>query len=128
MPQAVKIVTKKAQDMAVIRVIRRPDEGKNGKSPLYAVFYCNREKVRIPIKISVSVHEWVAKGEKIRGRSQDVKDNNLIIEDTHARISDVLVSARLRHQKLTKESFLRAYSSHRDYKDFYDFVDAILSI
>ena len=111
--------------MAVIRIIRRPEEGKNGKSPLYAVFYCSREKVRIPVKISVSAQEWDVKGEKIRGRSQDVKDNNLIIEDTRARISDVLVTARLRHEKLTRESFLRAYNSPRDYKDFYDYVDAL---
>ncbi len=114
--------------MAVIRIIRRPEEGKNGKSPLYAVFYCSREKVRIPVKISVSAQEWDVKGEKIRGRSQDVKDNNLIIEDTRARISDVLVTARLRHEKLTRESFLRAYNSPRDYKDFYDYVDALQRI
>ena len=114
--------------MAVIRITRRPEEGKNGKAPLYAVFYCSREKVRVPIKISVSAQDWDARGEKIRGRSQDVKDNNLIIENTRARISDVLVSARLRHQKLTKESFYRAYNSPSDYRDFYAFVDALQRI
>lgn len=114
--------------MAVIRIIKRPEEGKNGKSPLYAVFYCSREKVRVPIKLSVSSSEWDPQSEKIRGRSQDVKDRNLIIEDTRARISDVLVTARLRHQKLTKESFFRQYNSPRDYKDFYDFIEALQKI
>ena len=114
--------------MAIIRIIRRPEEGKNGKSPLYAVFYINREKIRIPIRISVTSAEWNEEEEKIHGRSQEVKDNNLIIEDTRARISDVLVSARLRHQKLTKESFFRSYNSPRDFKDFYAYVDALQRI
>ncbi len=111
--------------MATVRIVKRPEEGKNGKSPLYAVFYCNREKVRIPVGISVTRAEWDENLQKIRGRSKEVKDQNLIIDDTRARISDILVSARLRHQALTKDSFLREYRSPRDFKDFFAFVESV---
>ena len=96
--------------MAKVTIKRRNEsERADGRAALYAVLNIQREKIRIPLDIAVSVTEWDAESEHIRGRSQEVKDKNLIISNTKAKISDILVRARLIGESLTKASFLAQY-------------------
>ena len=108
--------------MAIVRIVRREKENKDGSSPLYVVFNINREKIRIPVKISVKSSEWDSENESIKGRSKEIRDKNLIISNARSRISDVFVCARLKNEQLTKERFFKRYNNPSDFQTFYDFT------
>lgn len=96
--------------MAKVTVRRRTDNVRAvGRAPLYAVLYIDKNKIRIPLDIAVADNEWDALSERVKGRSKEVRDLNLIISNTKARISDILVRARLTGERLTRDSFLEYY-------------------
>lgn len=96
--------------MAKISIKRRNEsERADGCAPLYAVLNIEREKIRVPVDLAVTVTEWDAVAERVKGRGQEVKDKNLIISNVRAKISDILVRARLTGEQLTKASFLALY-------------------
>ena len=51
-------------------------------------------------------------------------DKNLIIDNIHARINNVIVKYRLKDKELTRDAFLRAYHRPSDYATFYEYVTA----
>lgn len=68
--------------MAKVTIKRRNEyERADGKAALYAVLNIRREKIRIPLDIAVTAAEWDPATERIKGRTQDVKDKNLIISN-----------------------------------------------
>ncbi len=95
---------------------------KSGKAPIYISFYVNRQKVEVPTGISIPIESWNTDKRKVKSKEKNAADKNLIIEQKQARINDVLVRARLKNRKLTKDSFLRAYNRPDDYDTFFDFV------
>lgn len=95
--------------MAIISIKRRSEERRDGSAALYAVFNLNRDKIRIPLGLYVKACDWDPINEKIKGRGTIVRDQNLIIENTRAKINDVLVRARLGELYLTKDSFFAIY-------------------
>jgi integrase len=109
--------------MAKISIKRRNDfEKADGTAALYAVLYLQRIKIRIPLDLSVSSDEWDAAHELVKGRSQEVKDKNLIISDTKAKISDILVRARLTGEALTRDSFLALYRRPGETMNFIEYA------
>lgn len=110
--------------MTSVRVVKRGKNNQSGHTPLYVEFNINREKVRIPVKISVTSQEWDEKNEIIKGRGQEIKDKNLIISNIRSRVSDIFVRARLKNETLTKEVFFRRYNNPSDYSNFFDFATA----
>ena len=96
--------------MAKITIKRRNEsERADGCAPLYAVLNLDREKIRIPVDLAVTSSEWDPVAERVKGRGQEVKDKNLIISNVRAKISDILVRARLTGERLTKVSFVALY-------------------
>lgn len=96
--------------MAKVTIKRRNEsERADGRAALYAVLNIERTKIRLPLDIAVTSAEWDPVTERIRGRGQEVKDKNLIISNAKAKISDILVRARLTGETLTKEGFLALY-------------------
>lgn len=68
--------------MAKVTIKRRNEyERADGKVPLYAVLNIRRKKIRIPLDIAVTAAEWDPAAERIKERTQDVKDENLIISN-----------------------------------------------
>lgn len=109
--------------MAKVTIKRRDEsERADGRAALYAVLNIDRIKIRIPVGIAVSGQEWDASAERIKGRGQEVKDRNLIISNTKAKISDILVRARLTGEKLTKESFLALYRRPGETMNFVEYA------
>ena len=97
--------------MAKVTIKRRNEsERTDGRAALYAVLNIERVKIRLPLDLAVTAAEWDQIAERVKGRGQEVKDKNLIISNTKAKISDILVRARLTGEALTKESFLCALS------------------
>lgn len=109
--------------MAKITIKRRNDsERSDGRAALYAVLNIERIKIRVPLDISVTSEEWNPEKEIIKGRSQEVKDKNLIIANTKAKISDILVRARLTGEPLTKEEFMAIYRRPAETMNFIQFA------
>lgn len=109
--------------MQKIQVKRRDkSERKDGRAQLVAIVHTNGQKIRIPVGIAVTKTEWDAAKECIKGRSASVSDRNLIITNVKAKITDVLVKARLTGETITQQSFNRLYQSEGNENDFYNFA------
>lgn len=77
--------------MAKITIKRRNEsERADGCAALYAVLNIERIKIRLPLDIAVTSGEWDPVAERIKSRSQETKDKNLIISNTKAKISAFL--------------------------------------
>lgn len=109
--------------MAKVTIKRRNEsERADGRAALYAVLNIERTKIRLPLDIAVTSAEWDPVTERIRGRGQEVKDKNLIISNAKAKISDILVRARLTGETLTKEGFLALYRRPGETMNFVDYA------
>ena len=106
--------------MGKVSVCRRKEEDKEGRAQLFVVVYINREKVRLSTGIKVSVKEWDAVGCRVKGRGSD--DSNLIIEQMKAKVNNIQVKARLRDERLTKESFKRYWECPTEFDSFLDYM------
>jgi len=106
--------------MGKITVSRRSDGDKEGRAQLYIVVYINREKIRLSTGIKILPEEWDAVHERVKGKKAN--DLNLIIEQMRAKVNNIQVKARLRDEKLTKESFLRYYECPTQFDCFLDFM------
>ncbi|WP_297606781.1 site-specific integrase [uncultured Alistipes sp.] len=109
--------------MAKVTIKRRNEsERADGRAALYAVLNIERIKIRLPLDIAVTSAEWDPVTERIKGRGQEVKDKNLIISNTKAKISDILVRARLTGESLTKDGFLALYRRPAETLNFVDYA------
>lgn len=109
--------------MAKVTIRRRNEsERADGRAALYAVLNIERIKIRLPLDIAVTSAEWDETAERVRGRGQQVKDWNLIISNTKAKISDILVRARLTGETLTKDSFLALYRRPGETMNFVEYA------
>lgn len=109
--------------MAKVTIKRRNEsERADGRAALYAVLNIERTKIRLPLDIAVTSAEWDPATERIKGRGQEVKDKNLIISNTKAKISDILVRARLTGETLTKEGFIALYRRPAETINFVDYA------
>lgn len=114
---------KLAQRMAKVTIKRRNEsERADGRAALYAVLNIERVKIRLPLDLAVTASEWDPIAERVKGRGQEVKDKNLIISNTKAKISDILVRARLTGEALTKESFLALYRRPGETMNFNEYA------
>lgn len=91
---------------------------------VWVSFYINREKVNFSTKVAVDCKNWSEKNACVKPGDKNASDKNLIIENIHARINNVLVKYRLKDKKLTRDAFLRAYHRPTDFNTFFDYVTA----
>ena len=109
--------------MAKVTIRRRNEsERADGRAALYAVLNIERIKIRLPLDIAVTSAEWDETAERVRGRGQQAKDWNLIISNTKAKISDILVRARLTGEVLTKDSFMILYRRPGETMNFIEYA------
>ena len=101
---------------------RSEDERADGTALLYVVIYIERQKLRLSLEIGVTAKEWDPVAEKVLGRSQEAQDKNLIISNTKAKITEILVKARLTGETLTRENFLAMYKNPGNTTNFIEFA------
>jgi site-specific recombinase XerD len=99
-------------------------ENKKGLSPLYVGFYINREKIEVPVRISIAPDVFDKSKGVIKSSYEYAKDYNLIISDIKASINDIFVRSRLRKNELTPTLFWKEYRARGSYKTFFDFCQA----
>lgn len=96
--------------MGKITIFCRKDaKRKDGTFPLYASIYAWNLRVRFCINVFVNEKDWDPESQTVKGKSKSASDANLIIANARARISDILVKARLSNQTLTKNQILSQY-------------------
>lgn len=88
---------------------RRDAKRKDGFFPLYASLYLGEQRARFCINVFVNEKDWDPQKEVVRGKSKFAADANLIISNARAKISDILVRARLSNQKLTVNQLVAEY-------------------
>lgn len=91
------------------------------KGTVWVRFYISSEKVYFSTKVECLVKNWDPKNCRVKASEKNARDKNIIIENVLARINNVIVKYRLKDKKLTKTTFLRAYSRPDDYETFFDF-------
>lgn len=105
--------------MITIKIYLRKHTVDATSGVVWVSFYINREKVNFSTKVSVEEKQWNEKMFSVGSGDKNAADKNLIIENIHARINNVIVKYRLKDKKLTCDAFLRAYHRPSDYTTFY---------
>lgn len=91
---------------------------KDGSYPIYIQVIIERERIQINTKVGVMPNDWDEKRGIIKGKSSDISDQNLIIENIRARINQILVKYRLTNRKLTIPLFKAEFSNPSYETDF----------
>ena len=93
----------------------------DGTRQIEVVVHLSSVAVKFQSGVYVKEEEWDDAKKCIKGKSQAARDNNLIIDNLKAKISNVLVKYRLREKSLTPER-LRAEVQEAPNLNFYDFI------
>lgn len=76
-------------------------EKKNKLSPVYVMTYISGERVLINTKVEISKDQFDEKRGQIRGKSDTVNDNNLMVEQVRSRVNQILIKYRLQGKTIT---------------------------
>ncbi len=96
---------------------------KDGTAAIYVLVHLAGKSLKFPTGVSCDPELFDHKKQRIKGASQSVKDNNLIIEKSLATINDIAVRYRLQHATLTPELLKREWKNPARRIDFYAFMD-----
>lgn len=100
---------------------------KNGRVTIYLVAHVNYKTVQINTKVDTIPEKFDVKNGRIIGRSKEVKDANLILDNCKKLVTEIFVKYRLENKPLTAETLLDEYKNPSRYIDFYKFLkDEIL--
>jgi site-specific recombinase XerD len=115
--------------MAKITIRRRNEAQRlDGRAPLYAVINYQRQKIRINIDVAVKAAEWDPIKQFVKGRTQDAYDKNILIADARAKITDILVRARLTGEAISPTKFNTLFHRPADTGSFIDFARRNLAV
>lgn len=89
--------------------LRKDVKRKDFSSPLYAKIVNNSKKTRFPINIWVHPDLWDPKNQVVKGDSKETDDINLIISNARAKITDILVRARLSNEAIDSKKLIERY-------------------
>ncbi len=99
---------------------------KNGECAIYLIVHIDYKSLKFNTGVSCEVGKWDYKNKKIKGKSKEAKDGNLIIEECKARMNDIFVRYRLQHVHLTPELLKNEWKNPARRIDFYSFFDEAL--
>jgi integrase/recombinase XerD len=101
--------------------INRTFTKNNGTCAVYLISSVNGQKVKFNTGISVVPTEWCAEKNEIKGGGKAIKDQNLILKNCAARLTNIFVKYRLREKELTAELVRKEYNNPTAGIDFYSF-------
>lgn len=94
---------------------------KDGTCSVYIVTSVKSQMVWFKTGVSVAPTNWIRSLQCIEGKSKEVKDDNILINDCKARLSDIIVKYRLRHEEFTVDLLRKEYANPSIGIDFYAF-------
>ena len=112
--------------MKPITILGKPK--KNGLCAVYFFVYLKGERVRINTMMLVDAANFDEATGRVRGKSSDVKDQNMVIEQCRGRINQIEIKYRLKNVILTPEQLRNEYS-HPSYDiDFLAWMETEISL
>ena len=115
------------QKMSTPRAYINPKQvRKNGRCTVYVMVHLDYKTVKFHTGVSCEPELWDEQAFRIRGSSQKVRDENLIIEQCLARLNDIFVRYRLLHTHLTPELLKNEWKNPARRIDFYAFFEEAL--
>jgi len=118
-----QITAKKMRALTVLGVKK-----KNGLCTVYIFLYLKGERVRFNTKVAVDPAIFDEASGMIRGKSNDIKDQNLIINQCRARINQIEVKYRLKNLEITPEQFRDEYSHPSSDIDFLAWMETEIKL
>ena len=101
---------------------------KDGKSAVYFYVYINGDRVRINTNVVVKPENFDLDKGLIKGKTKEIKDDNLIIGKCRSRINQIEVKYRLKNQEITAD-LLKSEYSHPSYDiDFLTWMENEIKI
>jgi len=97
---------------------------KDGTCAIYVYTSLNSQHIWFKTGQSVLPADWDIKTQCIIGKTKEIKDSNIIINDCKARLSDIFVKYRLKHEELTPDLLRKEYANPTIDIDFYTFWEA----
>jgi integrase/recombinase XerD len=110
----------------VTAYIRDDYKKKDGSCAVNFLFYIERQRVVIPAGLSVMPEDWDTEKGRVKGKSLEAKDANLIIQNIRAKINDVFVRFRLEDRKISRATFFKEFNDDTSFVDFWDFFEKTL--
>lgn len=105
-------------------IIKKNKKGKKDSlCPLYHQFFINKMKCERALGIKVSIENWDSDKEKIKGKSQEDIDNQLLIDAAKSKFTQINIRYRLNEAALSKEKFLDLYDGKASDVDFIKFYE-----
>jgi integrase/recombinase XerD len=83
---------------------------KTGLCTAFVQLYLDGERIVINTKVQVDPNSFDLARGQIRGKSLEIKDKNLMIEQCRSRIHQIEVKYRLKNKELTPDQFKNEYS------------------
>lgn len=96
---------------------------KDGKSAVYILVHIGGKSLKFATGVSCDAERFDYSKNKIRGNSKEVRDDNLIIQNSIARINDIFVRYRLQMEVLTPEVLKKEYKRPTRKVSFYTWMD-----
>ena len=110
--------------MAEIKaIIIDTNKRKDGTFAVYVVTVVKGAPVRFNTGVLTTKENWDSVKQLIKGNTKDIKDDNLAINNSKARVNDVFVRYRLQHKELTPALLRKEYAAPSLYIDFYKFFE-----
>ncbi len=100
---------------------------KNGEATVYLIVHLGYKSLKFHTGVSCLPDDFNEKTLRIKGKSQKVKDDNLIIEKSLALMNDIFVRYRLQHIQLTPEALKNEWKNPARRIDFYAFFDEAIN-
>lgn len=95
---------------------------KDGKTPVYLVFHLKGKTIQINSGVDVVPDSFDITSGRIKGRSKQIKDENLVLKSCENRVNEIFFRYRLQHRELTPELLKQEYKNPTLYIDFYGFM------
>lgn len=104
-----------------ISIVKRNYINKDGQSPLYLFVNKSGKRTRTFLDIYVPSKKWNAKTETVIGKSKEIDDLNLIINNIKSKITSIKTFYRLSEKYLTIEKFMEEFQNENTRADFIGF-------
>lgn len=114
--------------MATVKLfINEKSTKKNGEAAIYLIVHIEYKSLKFNSGVSCNPKNWDAGRNRIKGKSQKINDDNLIIQQCRARMNDIFVRYRLQHVHLSPTLLKNEWKNPARRIDFFAFFGEALA-
>ena len=103
-------------------ILRTESPAREGKFPIYIQVSIKRHTVKFSTGFICSKDNWDPEKQHIKGKTKEITDNNLIIDNTKSRIIEIFTRYRLQNRTLTPDLLRQEYRNPSSFTNFLAFI------